>query len=186
MENKYPAIISDAPNPAAPVIKHNLGSFGEAPVKVAKDMKKKHVTFTADTVNWPVRPQSAFSRDPRNKAYHDPPNGRHPAPLGVEWIDTSRVSGYIADFSNLKVYATRVQAEFDAFLNNSSLRPLSRYKGIVGMHPAVSYISEFVDKFLDGKEATREDMQEMIDGVDALAILLEGGVIKDMLLHDFG
>jgi hypothetical protein len=83
-ENKYPAIISPAPTPTAQEIKRKLGSFGEAEAKVAKDMKKKHVTFTADTINWPVRPQSAFSRDPRNKAYYDSSNGRHPAPLGVE------------------------------------------------------------------------------------------------------
>jgi hypothetical protein len=69
MENKYLAIVSPAPTPAAQEIKRKLGSFGEAQVKVAKDMKKKHVTFTADTINWPVRPQSAFSHDLRNKAY---------------------------------------------------------------------------------------------------------------------
>jgi hypothetical protein len=48
------------------------------------------------------------------------------------------------------------------------------------MHPRVSAISECSDKFVNGTEAAREDMQEMIDGVDALAILVEGDTVKDM------
>jgi hypothetical protein len=80
----------------------------------------------------------------------------------------------------LKVYATCVQAEFDAFFDNSSLRPRSRYEGVIGTHPRLSAISEFIDKFLNGTEAAREDMQEVIDEADALAILVEGNAVKDM------
>jgi hypothetical protein len=84
METRYPALISNAPAPAAPMLKRELDSFVEARVKIAKERKKKHVTFTIDTINWPVRHRAEFNRDPKNKAYYDPPNGRHPAPLGVE------------------------------------------------------------------------------------------------------
>jgi hypothetical protein len=179
-QNKYPAVISEVPVSPAPVPKRRAGVFEEARIQVAKDMKKKHVTFTADTVNWPVRHQTTFSRDPENKPYHNPPNGRHPAPLGVEWIDTSRVTDRIADLLNLKVYTTRVQAEFDAFLKDQTLRPLSRYNGIEGNRSGIASISENVDRFLNETETTRDEMYEWIDRADALAILVNEDVVKDM------
>ncbi|KAL7779761.1 hypothetical protein CFE70_009778 [Pyrenophora teres f. teres 0-1] len=41
------------------------------------------------------------------------PSSAHPsAPLGVEWMDTSRVSSSIADILSLKVYVTLSDEEF--------------------------------------------------------------------------
>jgi hypothetical protein len=87
---------------------------------------------------------------------------------------------------NRKVYTARVQAEFDALVREPSLGPLSRYDGIVGMHPSLESIFQFLDKFLNKTETAREDMDDLIKEADALAILVDGDVVKDVFFHVFG
>ncbi|KAI4639896.1 uncharacterized protein J4E78_010798 [Alternaria triticimaculans] len=179
MRMKYPAVLTEAiPRPA---VKRKLSSFDVARAKVAKARVKKHVTFTPDTITWPTRSNACFNRNPEQRQSYQP--GRHAAPLGLEWIDTSRMSSSIADLLNLKVYATYVQAEFDALVDDSSLRPPSRYQGILSLHPGIQAISAFANQFLQGAETAREEMLEMISVADALIVLIgEEDVVVDMHL----
>ena len=175
MRTRYPAILTDADPRSA--VKRKLSSLDEARAKVAKARVKKHVTFTPDTITWPTR----FNRNPAHRQSYQP--GRHAAPLGLEWIDTSRISSSIADLLNLKVHATCIQAEFDALVDDSSLRPPSRYQGILSLHPGIQAISAFANQFLQGAETAREEMLEMISVADALIVLIgEDDVVLDLHL----
>ncbi|KAI4930449.1 hypothetical protein J4E85_005076 [Alternaria conjuncta] len=162
-------------------LKRKLSSLDVARAKVAKARVKKHVTFTPDTNTWTTRSNACFCRSPAQCRRYQP--GRHAAPLGLEWIDTSRMSSSIADLLNLKVYATSIQAEFDALVDDSSLRPPSRYQGILSLHPGIQAISAFADQFLQGGETAREEMLEMISVADALVVLIgEDDVVLDLHL----
>ncbi|KAI4913195.1 uncharacterized protein J4E92_009818 [Alternaria infectoria] len=162
-------------------VKRKLSSFDAARAKVAKARVKKHVTFTPDTIISPTRSNACFNRNPAQRQSYQP--GRHAAPLGLEWVDTSRMSSSIADLLNLKVYATCVQAEFDALVDDSSLRPPSRYQGILSLHPGIGAISAFANQFLQGAETAREEMLEMISVADALIVLIgEDDVVLDLHL----
>lgn len=179
MRTKYPAVPTDAiPRPA---VKQNTSSFDRARAKVAKSRVKKHVTFTPDTITWPTRSNAYFCRNPTQRQSYRP--GKHAAPLGLEWIDTSRISSSISDLLNLKVFATYLQAEFDALVADSSLRPPSPYQGILTLHPCIRPISAFANQFLQGTETAREEMLELISVADALIVLIgEGDVVFDMHL----
>jgi len=179
MRTKYPAVLTDAIPRLA--VKRKLSSFDVARAKVAKARVKKHVTFTPDIITWPTRSNAWFCRNLAQRHSYQP--GRHAAPLGLEWIDTSRMSSSIADLLNLKVYTTCIQAEYDALVDDSSLRPPSRYQGILGLHPGIGPISAFANQFLQGAETAREEMLEMISVADALIVLIgEDDVVLDLHL----
>jgi len=179
MRTRYPAVLTDTNS--RPTVKRELSSLDLARAKVAKARVKKHVTFTPDTITWPTRSNACFCRNPAQRQSYQP--GRHAAPFGLEWIDTSRMSSSIADLLNLKVYATSVQAEFDALVDDSSLRPPSRYQGILSLHPGIGPISAFANRFLQGAETAREEMLEMISVADALMVFIgEDDVVLDLHL----
>jgi hypothetical protein len=179
MQTRYPAVLT-ASNPRA-LVKQGLSSFDAARANVAKARVKKHVTFTPDTMTWPARGNAHFCRNPTKRQIYEA--GRHAAPLGLEWVDTSRMSSPIADLLNLKVYATHVQAEFDVLVADSTLRPPSRYQGILTLHPGIKSISTFANRFLQGSETAREEMMELIGMADALVVLIgEEDVALDMHL----
>jgi hypothetical protein len=183
MEHKYPALVSKTPTrPHAFKRKLQLSTLDAARAKIANTQKrltKKHVTFTSDTKGEPGRRNACFHRMRGNEHYEP---GNNAAPLGINWVDTSLLRSPIASLCNLKVYVVSLQAEFDALVSNSNLRPPSRYGGIVGLHPGIKAISNFVETYLQQSSDAREDMLDMISYADALIVFIsdDGNAIKDM------
>ncbi|KAG9191567.1 hypothetical protein G6011_10301 [Alternaria panax] len=80
-----------------------------------------------------------------------------------------------------EVYATSVKAEFDALVTDSSPRPPGCNQRILGLHPGIQPISEFVNRFLQGTATARSEMLEMISVADALIVLVgDEDIVLDM------
>ncbi|KAF1842635.1 uncharacterized protein K460DRAFT_420514 [Cucurbitaria berberidis CBS 394.84] len=83
--------------------------------------------------------------------------------------------------AHMLLFATTLQKEFDELHEGVSLRP-GQSQGLVGSHPGVKVISDFLENFQEQQHGHREELKEMVHYADAMIVLVNENKVLDVFL----